>query len=183
MKTPLGRRRHDLVRQARPARSHGTARGQALVEFSLIIVVALVLLMAVLDLGRAVYGLTTLSNATREGGRTAIVNQYLPDIRSRTSGTAFALGVDSSAVSCSTGTATSPSTPTGASGVCVDFRSPDMSTTCSAGSIGCMAVVTAKWTYTPLTPLIGQFVGPLPLVSTTKVPVESSCAISGCPIP
>jgi Flp pilus assembly protein TadG len=164
---------------------HRRDRGQALVEFSLVIVVALMVLMGALDLGRAVYGLSTLSNATREGGRTAVVDQYVPNIQARTAGMAIALGVNSGTVTCSPspGTATNPPTPTGPSGVCVDFRSPDLSTACASASIGCIAVVTGKWTFTPLTPIIGQFIGPIALTSTTRLPIESQCASSGCPVP
>ncbi len=161
------------------------ARGQALVEFSLIIVLALVVLMAVVDLGRAVYGISSLSNATRAGGRTAIVNQYLVDVRQRTANQAVALGVDPSAVACSPspGTATNAPTPTTPSGICVEFRTADLTGPCPTVSLGCVAVVTAKWTYTPITPLIGRIVGPIGLVSTTRMPVESVCTTSGCPIP
>ena len=60
-----------------------TGRGQALVEFALVIPIFLVLLVALFDLGRAVFAYNTLTNAAREGARIAIVNQYEPSIIAR----------------------------------------------------------------------------------------------------
>jgi Flp pilus assembly protein TadG len=48
--------------------------GQALVEFSLTIIVFMVLVLAVVDVGRAVWNYNTLASATREGTRFAIVH-------------------------------------------------------------------------------------------------------------
>ena len=42
-------------------------------------------------------------------------------------------------------------------------------------SIGCLAVVTGHGTFQPLTPIIGQLIGPIALSSTSKVPVERVC--------
>lgn len=164
---------------------HGRSRGQTLVEFALVISIFLVMVMALFDFGRAVYGTSSLGNATRMGGRTAIVNQNAAAIRQRAADQAVALGLDSSAVSCSPspGTATSAPTPTTASGVCVEYRTADMSATCATPKLGCIAVVTAKWTYTPITPIAGQLFGTIVLTSTTRVPVESLCSSGGCPIP
>jgi Flp pilus assembly protein TadG len=51
------------------------SRGQGLVEFALIIPLFLLLLMALFDLGRAVFTYNSITNAAREGARLAIVNQ------------------------------------------------------------------------------------------------------------
>lgn len=50
-------------------------RGQALVEFSISIIVFLMLLMAVFDFGRAIYTNNGLAQAAREVARTASVHQ------------------------------------------------------------------------------------------------------------
>lgn len=47
--------------------------GQSLVEFSLILPILLIMLFAIVDFGRAFYTWNTLSNAAREGARTAAV--------------------------------------------------------------------------------------------------------------
>src|SRR3954465_9954136 len=52
------------------------ARGQALVEFSLVIVPFLVILMACVDLGRAIYQMNGTSEAAREIARAASVHPY-----------------------------------------------------------------------------------------------------------
>ena len=63
-------------------RSHGR-RGQALVEFALVLPIFILLLVAIFDLGRAAFAYNTLTNAAREGARMAIVNQYQPSIIAR----------------------------------------------------------------------------------------------------
>jgi Flp pilus assembly protein TadG len=59
------------------------SRGQALMEFALVIPIFLLLVVALFDLGRAVFAYNTLTNAAREGARMAIVNQYQPFIVAR----------------------------------------------------------------------------------------------------
>ena len=154
-------------------------RGQTLVEFALVLPVLTLMLFGVVDLGRGIYGFNAISNAAREGGRTAIVNQDLADIRTRAAAQATALGIPSTAPSSCVG-----GVPTDPSGVCVGFYLPDLSTDCSATlAPGCVAVVTVKYTFTALTPIIGNLIGPLPMTSTTKQVIESVCTVSGCPIP
>ena len=48
--------------------------GQALVEFSLVLPVFLVMLMGVVDVGRAIWAQNSLASAAREGARFAIVH-------------------------------------------------------------------------------------------------------------
>src|ERR671918_2617172 len=59
------------------------SRGQTLVEFALIIPLFVLLLFGILDFGRAVLAYNSISNAAREGARTAIVNQRVSDIQGR----------------------------------------------------------------------------------------------------
>jgi Flp pilus assembly protein TadG len=49
-------------------------RAQALVEFALILPIALFLILGFLDLGRAIFNYATISNMVREGARYAIVD-------------------------------------------------------------------------------------------------------------
>jgi Flp pilus assembly protein TadG len=58
--------------QASPA--HARERGQELVEFALTLIPLFMLLMGILDLGRATYAYTVMHNAAREGCRYGIVN-------------------------------------------------------------------------------------------------------------
>ena len=53
----------------------GRERGQALVEFALVLPILILLLVGIFDFGRAVYAFNTVNNAAREGVRLAIVDQ------------------------------------------------------------------------------------------------------------
>lgn len=55
-------------------RSRDRSRGQALVETALILPLFLVLLLGIVDMGRAVWATTSLSSAAREAARYAIVH-------------------------------------------------------------------------------------------------------------
>jgi Flp pilus assembly protein TadG len=54
-------------------------RGQGLVEFALVISVLLLIAIAILDLGRAIYAYSVVSNCAREGARYGVVWQYDED--------------------------------------------------------------------------------------------------------
>jgi hypothetical protein len=59
---------------ALPRRRPGRTRGQALLEFALVLPVFLALLFMILDFGRVVWATGSLSSAAREGARYAIVH-------------------------------------------------------------------------------------------------------------
>ena len=64
-----------------PRRRRGLAAGQALVEFALVAPIFFLLLFAIIEGGRFILYYQTLSNATREGARYAIVhgsNSFCP---------------------------------------------------------------------------------------------------------
>lgn len=139
--------------------------------------VLILIMIALFDLGRGVFAFNEISNAAREGGRTAIVNQNGTDIVNRAVAQATSLGISTSAT-CVGGV------PSGSSGVCASFYYPDLITDCSSTlAPGCVAVVTVKYTYQAITPLIGNIVGQIPMTSTTKQTIESVCTGSPCPIP
>ena len=50
-------------------------------------------------------------------------------------------------------------------------------------AIGCLVVVSVKTTFTALTPMVGNIVGPRPLVSITKQTIEATCSGPGCTTP
>jgi Flp pilus assembly protein TadG len=159
-------------------------RGQALTEFALIFPVLMLMLLGVVDLGRGIYAYNAVSNAAREGGRTAIVNQYAQDVVDRAAAQATALGISTSTApsACAGGV------PTGATGVCVSFVDAGPTTYCSTTlAPGCIAVVTVKYTFNAITPIISNLIGPVAMTSTTKQVIESVCpppaTTSGCPIP
>lgn len=166
-----------MTTQSPTRRRRRDARGQSLTEFALILPVLLLVIFGVLDFGRAIYAYNAVSNAAREGGRTAIVNQTQAEIRARAIGQATALDIDATSTSCP---------PAGSSGVCVEFKTATLTASCSPVTLGCVAVITVKYSMTPLTPIIGAFLGPIPITSQTKQAIESVCLTGGsvtCPIP
>lgn len=163
--------------RSRPGAPRNAQNGQSLVEFSLVIGLILLLILALFDFGRAIYGLNAVGNAAREGARTAIVNQVPSEIRQRAADQATALGVDDSGAGC-----WSVSTDTG---VCVRFDGPDGTVDdCPTVEVGCIAEVKVRWTFRAITPIIGNLIPPVPLESISKQPVEALCNTAGaCPIP
>jgi len=129
-------------------------KGQALVEFALVIPIFLLVVLGLFDLGRAAFFHTTMSNASREAVRLAIVNQNTTAVRQE--------AIDSaSGVMRIT-----------ASDVAVNFFAPDLSTTatCSTAphALGCVVRVRITHNFQPATP----FVGTLSLSAETHQPIE-----------
>jgi len=167
---------HELGRRERPLsvkagiemvrRMRSRDRGQALTEFALIVPLFLLMMVAIFDLGRAVFAYNTLTNAAREGARMAIVNQYKPDIIQRAK--------DQTAI-----------VELNAPNVDVDFYqvqsdgSPDTSKKCQLVAVGCLAVVTFESTYQPITPIIGDliFKNGVTFTARSVLSVEYSCPL------
>ncbi|MEW5991736.1 MAG: TadE family protein [Chloroflexota bacterium] len=133
------------------------SRGQTLSEFALVIPLILLIFLGLFDLGRAVYAYTTISNAAREGARVLIVDQSQASgvykAQTEAADTAFALGIAPGSVT-------------------VTFRSPDLSSSCTDRTIGCVAEVSVPYSYSAITPIIGQLVGPISMSSTVRIPIE-----------
>lgn len=151
-------------------------RGQALVEFALVIPVFLLLIFGIIDAGRLIYTYNAVSNSARNAARVAIVNQAASgtDTCDTTAPTAYAVGC---AVASSGGITVAPAdvdvvyTDYLGGGECGD-GTPD------GYVIGCVVSVTVSAPWTPLTPIIGQIVSPITLSSTTKMPIERVCSSS-----
>ena len=142
-------------------------RGQTLVEFALILPIFLLLLVGIFDFGRAIYAYNTVSNAAREGGRLAIVDQTLADIQAHAAQHAASLQVAEA-------------------DVYVDYRAqatPELENSCGPSgtyvgtdaAVGCIAVVRVPYTYNAATPLIGNLVGPILVTGETRFRVEFNC--------
>lgn len=120
-----------------------TARGQALVEFSLIIPLFLLLLIAGVDLARGVFAYNSVTNAAREGARLAVVNQDVASISQR--------AIAQTAIA-----------ETAAPNVTVVYREmiPNadyrLNATCTSLTVDCVAVVTYQTTYRPITPVLSN---------------------------
>lgn len=139
--------------------SRDVRRGQALVEFALVIPVFLLLVMGIFDLGRAVYANNTINNAAREAGRRAIVDQTIGQVRAEALQAASNLAVQPANVS-------------------IDFRSssnPNVANSCGTLVIGCLAHVTVDYQFSAATPVIGQIVGTITMRGESFFPIESVC--------
>jgi len=122
------------------------SRGQSLTEFALVLPVFLLILMGIIDFGRAVYAYNTLANASRAGVRLAIVDQSATAITNRARTTAIGLPAGDVAVT--------------------------VGPTPACAKIGCPTSVTVTYQWRPITPVIGNVVGSIALSSTTSMPVE-----------
>lgn len=144
-------------------------RGQALVEFALVFPLLLLMVFGIIDAGRLIYTYNTVANSARNGARVAIVNQSTlgTDTCDTTMATAYPKGC-----ALSSGIALGLT----AGDVSVNYRDPtDDTKDCSVLSIGCIAIVKVTGQFQPLTPVIGQLIGPVSLTSTAKIPVERVC--------
>jgi Flp pilus assembly protein TadG len=157
------------------ARRNRKSNGQTLVEFALVFPIFMLLVMALFDLGRAVYAFNTIANAARDGARVAAVNQIetSPDchpdrpvedpanphlsIKTCVQQAAINLGI----------------TPVD---VDVTYSAPPGSSlTCTSASlqVGCIARVTVRYEYVPITPGIAVFFPePIQLQSSSEMLVE-----------
>jgi Flp pilus assembly protein TadG len=123
-------------------------RGQGLTEFALIFPLFVLLLLVVFDFGRAIYAFHTISNAARSGARVAIVDQALARIEATVMDATVGVNPDD---------------------VSVD---PPPSSSCGTLKIGCEMRVTVSYAFRPLTPIVGNIIGPMTISSTTEFPIE-----------
>ncbi len=145
-----------MVRQA--------GRGQALTEFAIVLPVFLLIVLALFDIGRAVFIYNGLTNAAREGARLAIVNQDTALIAQRAQEMAFGTAITTPPADLAKFYKASPSTS--------DIESNGE---CSPVVVGCIAVVVADASWTPITPIIGSLLGPINLTAQSELSVELVC--------
>lgn len=132
-------------------------RGQSTVELAFVLIPFLLVVMGVFDLGRAVFYTHALNDAAREAARVGVNSAYSSDsLCARAFQTA---GVPGGTARLTCGTA-------GDLTVQVPQRG-------APGVNGSPVLVQVTYTYRPLTPLIGQFVGAgFPLTATSSMFVE-----------
>lgn len=121
------------------------ARGQTLVEFGLILPIFFLIIIGIFDVGRAIYAYNTVSNATRQALREAIVHQDPAEVRAVAIRAGVALGLTDEDV----------------------VLDP-----CAELKTGCVYGVTVTYDYEPATPLIGQLFDPV-ISATGSMPVET----------
>ena len=150
-------------------------RGQTLVEFAIAFPIFIFILLALFDLGRAVFMLNSLTNAAREGARLAIVNQDKPLVLQRAQQTAFGVGISSTPDQLVRYFKKGPAQDPTANAPC------DNSDADHALSTGCVAVVTPQASWQAITPMIGGLIGPISLTARTDLAIEFVCPTSEVP--
>ncbi len=138
--------------------SRGDTRegGQALVEFSLSLIIFLVLIMAIFDLGRGIYMMNGVSEAAREVAR--VTSVYPGSTLGNSTQT-------TKVVNTQKGLIPNLKSPTFA---CVEIDDSAVAGTCRAGM---RVKVTMVAPYTPVTPILG-LVGTWNMSSTSSVQIS-----------
>jgi Flp pilus assembly protein TadG len=131
-------------------------KGQAMVEFALIALVLFVIVIALFDIGRAVYAFSTVNNSAREAARVAIVDQTLSHIQAEAQAQSVGLGITPAQIS-------------------VLYRNSDDTANCSSQTnppVNCLATVTVNYTFSPV---LGRFIGTINMNGKSFFPIESAC--------
>lgn len=148
------------------ARKPGRRRGQALVEFALVVPLLLLLIVIVIDFGRALYVQTAIQNGAREGARFGSVHPQWVD-----NATPGLSNPDPNNVKYRASTepaATVPST-----NVTVTCTNAGVTESCTVAGSGHRIDVRVTATFTPITPLISNIVGTnLTLAGDTVMVIE-----------
>jgi Flp pilus assembly protein TadG len=151
-------------------------RGQTLVEFAIVMPIIALVVLGLVDLGRAVYSYNTLAQSARQGARTAIVNQNVANVRNQAISAAASLGLTAANVDVcfKTSTATQQDCSSATANNCPQ----------STRVIGCLALVKTHFNYRPMTPIVSLFLSSIPLSSTSVATIEYVCptgTATACP--
>jgi len=141
-------------------------RGQGLVEFAIVLPVIVLVVLGLLDLGRAIYTYNTLAQAARQAARTAIVNQTTSAVQDQAIASGATLGLSTANVDVCFKTSSSTQS---------DCSSSTDDCPQSSRVIGCMAIVRAHVSYAPMTPVIALILSSINLSSTSSEPIEYVC--------
>ncbi len=164
------------MKQIFPRRRSHTGRGQTLVEFAMVMPIILLIVLGLVDLGRAVYAYNTLAQSARQASRTAIVNQNVTTVRNQAIASAPSLGLTASNVDVCFKSATTTE---------ADCSNP-ATDNCPQSDrvIGCLALVRTHMTYEPMTPVISLIWNSIALSSTSVGTIEYVCptgTATACP--
>jgi hypothetical protein len=144
--------------------------GQGLVEFALVMSVFLVLILGVIDLSRAVFAYVALSQGTAAAGRVAIVDQNPSEDCGATPGSWWCTGT-------STVSVIGTDVAFAISYLDFDYTTGDSgrsaASPCGEVLLGCVAEVTASYSFSAVTPVISAlFPGGITISAVTRLPVE-----------
>jgi len=126
-------------------------RGQSLVELTLILPIFLIIIFGIFDIGRAIFYLSGIHNAAREGARYGAVNPCdSDDIVQRARDYSFGIG---------------------------DAANVTTSIQNTAEGFMDRMIVTVTYQFTTITPLVGSIIGDIPLTSESRhfIEVKTVC--------
>jgi Flp pilus assembly protein TadG len=145
----------------------GRGRGQTLVEFAIVLPIILLVLIGMVDMGRAVFVYNTLAQSARQAARLAIVNQNVDDVKDQAMASAPTLGMSAANVDvCFKTTFTSQTN-------CANPAADNCPQ--SSRVIGCLALVSTHVNYTPMTPFINTIFPSISLSSVSVGTIEYVC--------
>jgi TadE-like protein len=156
----------------RRARGRG-ASGQSLVEFALVFPIIILLVMAFMEVGRAVFAFNTIANAARQGARVAAVNQ-LADVtecdESRPIEDPYEPHWSFRGCAMVAGKTIGIKT----SNITISYEAPpDTTLDCDPVlHVGCIAVVTVNYHYSLTTPFVSWLIAPFTMSQTSEMPIE-----------
>ena len=136
-----------MMRIPRPVRP---SPGQALVEFALVFPILMLMILGVVETGRAIFAYNTVSEAARTAVRVAIVNQDVTSIQNAV--------LDDPRIAWLGLTAANVAPPTYSCGATL--------------SIGCIVTTTVTYDFRPVTPIVSSVFGPVTLSSSSALPIE-----------
>jgi Flp pilus assembly protein TadG len=147
-------------------RRSGRVRGQALAEFALVVPVFLIILFAIIDLGRFVYTANALSNGAREAARVGSVGSRPTECN----GLSRQACIERIARDRSWGVAGTVTTTVTCERVALNGSISTIATaSCRTGD---MLRVRAHMPFAPATPVVGQILNGVQVSGETRVTVN-----------
>ena len=148
-------------------RSAERSRGQALVEFALVIPIFLLLLFGLVDFGRVVFAQQAITQGAREGARMALVAALDPTISTAACpGTGTYCKIRTAAKAQAAGVAITDANITGSTGPCLGGFTDSTSTCFFPDGVACgdptnppRVVVRITASIQLLTPILSNFMG------------------------
>ena len=149
------------------------ARGQSLVEFALVFPIIVLLVVAFVEVGRAVFAWNMIANAARQGARVAAVNQ-LADVTECDESRPIEDPYDPHWSFKGCAIVAAQTLGIGGSNVAVAYSAPpDTTLDCDPTlHVGCIAEVTVTYDFEVSTPFVSWIIGPFTMSQTSEMPIE-----------
>jgi Flp pilus assembly protein TadG len=148
-------------------------RGQSLVEFAFVLPIIVLVIVAFIEIGRAVFAWNTIANAARQGARVAAVNQ-LADVtdcdESRPIEDPYEPHWSIRGCAIAAGGALGITT----ANVAVSYSSPPSTTLACDPTlhVGCIAAITVTYNYSVSTPFLNWVIHSFTMTQTSEMPIE-----------